>query len=205
MPTITTSDGVVLNYADSGGDGASVVLVAGFTGSMGASTTWAYHDLFGPERVLGLVGIDQTPKRVDDDWAYGFYGLTTENVGVFFRDGVPDTGRGQPPRVSMLRLGPLLAALGRPPELPDPRAPQTQPLPQDHAQQDWRDVSRRLTVPRLFIAGRDSRYWPCEHANAAAESNPLATAVVLDDCGHAANFAQPDAVSAALRDFLDTL
>ena len=268
MPTITTSDGVRLHYTDSG-DGAQVVLLAGFTapatswvlqeralldagyrvlaldrrshgrsdspdhgqrmarhgkdlwdfltavdvrdavlvgGSMGASATWAYSDLFGAERVRGLVGIDQTPKMLnDDDWASGFYGLTRQNVGVFFANGIPDTGRGLPPRESMLRLGPLLAALGGPPEMRDPRDPRTQPLLQDHAQQDWRDVIRRLAVPSLFIAGRDSQYWPCEHATAAAESNPLATAIVLDDCGHAANFDQPDAVNAALLEFLGKL
>ena len=87
----------------------------------------------------------------------------------------------------------------------DPRAPQTRPLLQDHAQQDWRDVIRRLTVPSPFITGRDSQYWPCEHATATAASNPLATAVVLHDCGHAANFDRPDAVNAALLDFLGKL
>lgn len=269
MPTITTSDEVGLHYTDSGGNGACVVLLAGFTapatswvlqeralvdagyrvlaldrrshgrsdspdhgqrmarhgkdlwdfltavdvddtvlvgGSMGASTTWAYYDLFGPERVRGLVGIDQTPKMInDDDWAYGFYGLTRDNIGRFFADGIPDTGRGLPPRASIERLGPLLAALGGPPEMRDPRAPQTRPLLQDHAQQDWRDVISRLTVPSLFIAGRDSQYWPCEHAIAAAGSNALATAVVLEDCGHASNFDQPDAVNAILIDFLGKL
>jgi pimeloyl-ACP methyl ester carboxylesterase len=40
---------------------------------------------------------------------------------------------------------------------------------------------------------------------ATAESNLLATAVVLDDCGHAADFDQPDAVNAALLGFLDKL
>jgi non-heme chloroperoxidase len=105
----------------------------------------------------------------------------------------------------MLRLGPLLAALGGPPEMRDSRDPRTQPLLQDHAQQDWRDVTRRLSVPSLFIAGRDSQYWPCQHATAAAEWNPLATAVILDDCGHAANFDQPDAVNISLLDFLGKL
>jgi pimeloyl-ACP methyl ester carboxylesterase len=268
MPSITTSDGVNLHYTDRG-DGACVVLVAGFTapaaswalqeralcdagyrvlaldrrshglsdspdhgqrmarhgkdlwdfltaldardavlvgGSMGASTTWAYYDLFGPARVRGLVSIDQTPKMLNDgDWAYGFYGLTPDNVGVFFRDGIPDTGRGLPPGASIGRLDKLLEILGGPPDMRDPRAPQTRPLLQDHAQQDWRDVIGRLAVPSLFIAGRDSQYWPCEHAHAAAAANPLASAVVLDDCGHAANFDQPDAVNAALLDFLDTL
>ena len=76
---------------------------------------------------------------------------------------------------------------------------------QDHAQQDWRDVIRRLAVPSLFIAGRDSQYWPCEHAEAAARSNPSAIAVILDECGHAANFDQPDAVNKAPVEFLGRL
>jgi hypothetical protein len=33
---------------------------------MGASTTWAYYDLFGQARVRGLVSIDQTPKMLND-------------------------------------------------------------------------------------------------------------------------------------------
>jgi non-heme chloroperoxidase len=176
-------------------------------GSMGASTTWAYYDLFGPERVRGLIAVDQTPKMVNDDtWSHGFYGLTRENLGVFFADGVPATGRGLPNEVSMRRMGRLIEALGDAlPRMRDPRAPQTRPLLQDHAEQDWRDVVRRLAVPSLFIAGRDSQLWPYTHATAAAAANPLATAVVLDDCGHAANVDQPDAVNAALLDFLAKL
>ncbi|MEU4239156.1 alpha/beta fold hydrolase [Actinoplanes sp. NPDC026619] len=157
MPTIITSDGVRLNYADQG-DGAPIILIAGFCapleswelqraaladagyrvigldrrshggsesppfgqrisrhgkdvyevlaaldltdavlvgGSMGASTIWAYYDLFGAERLRAVVTIDQTPKMINDEtWPYGFYGLTPGNVGTFFDDGIPATGRG---------------------------------------------------------------------------------------------------------------
>ena len=59
-----------------------VVLVGG---SMGASAIWAYVDLFGTDGVRGIVSIDQTPKMInDDDWPYGFYGLTPSNSGAFF-------------------------------------------------------------------------------------------------------------------------
>jgi pimeloyl-ACP methyl ester carboxylesterase len=60
----------------------------------------------------------------------------------------------------------------------------------------------RMSVPSLFLAGRQSQFWPCEHATAAAESNPLARAVVFDDCGHAANLDQPDRTNAAILEFL---
>jgi non-heme chloroperoxidase len=60
----------------------------------------------------------------------------------------------------------------------------------------------RMPVPSLFLAGRQSQFWPCEHAIAAAGSNALARAVVFDDCGHAANLDQPDRTNAAILEFL---
>jgi non-heme chloroperoxidase len=265
MATVTTSDGVRLNYADEG-DGAPVVLIAGFAapletwelqrqallgegyrvigldrrshggsdkpaygqrmarhgkdvrdfldalglddvvlvgGSMGASTIWAYWDLFGGDRLRGIVSVDQTPKMVNDEsWAYGFYGLDKSTVGTFFDNGIPDTGRGL--RADrMAGLGRVVAALGgRVPPFADPRAAETRPLLQNHAEADWRDVVARIDVPALFLAGRESQFWPCEHATAMAETNKLAQAVVIDECGHAANIDQPDLVNAAILEFL---
>jgi non-heme chloroperoxidase len=176
-----------------------VVLVGG---SMGASTIWAYYDLFGAERLRAIVTIDQTPKMINDgDWPYGFYELTRENVGTFFDDGVPATGRG----LQGERLGGIsrvIEALGTPPVFADPTTPERRALLQDHAQQDWRDVITRIEVPSLFIAGRQSQLWPCEHAEAAAATNPLARVVTLDDCGHAANLDQPELTNAAILEFL---
>ena len=63
-------------------------------GSMGASSIWAYLDLFGYACCLGMVSVDQTPKMLNrDGWDNGFYGLTPENVGTFLDDGIPPTGR----------------------------------------------------------------------------------------------------------------
>jgi pimeloyl-ACP methyl ester carboxylesterase len=177
-----------------------VVLIGG---SMGASTIWAYYDLYGADRLRGIVTVDQTPKMVNDEvWPHGFYGLTRDNLGTFFEDGVPDTGRGLPVAESVQRLGRLIEALGRVPLMSDPRAPETWPLLQDHLEQDWRDVVARVAVPALFIAGRESQLWPCEHATAAAATNSRASALILDDCGHAANVDQPDLVNDALLKFL---
>lgn len=266
MATITTSDGVALNYTDDG-DGPPVVLIAGFTApleswelqrrallgaglrvlgldrrshgasgspaygqrisrhgkdvhdfltaleltdvalvgaSMGASAIWAYYDLFGAERLRAIATVDQTPKMVNDDtWANGFYGLTPENLGTYFADGIPATDRGLDPTISAGRILPLLEALGgHPPAMRDPHAAQTRALLQNHLEQDWRDVVARVSVPSLLLAGRDSQLWPYEHATVAAASNRLARVLVLDDCGHAANIDQPDLVNAALLEFL---
>ncbi|GAA3947325.1 alpha/beta fold hydrolase [Actinoplanes auranticolor] len=177
-----------------------VVLVGA---SMGASTIWAYYDLFGADRLRGIVTVDQTPKMVNDEvWPHGFYGLTRHNLGTFFEDGVPDTGHGLPVAESVQRLGRLVEALGRVPRMSDARAPETWPLLQDHAEQDWRDVVARVAVPSLLLAGRHSQLWPCEHATAAAATNSRAAALILEDSGHAANIDQPDQVNEALLKFL---
>ena len=114
---------------------------------------------------------------------------------------IPATGRGRrTDRLAGLNL--VAEAIGRMPPFVDPRTPERRTLLQDHAEKDWRDVIARMSVPSLLLAGRDSQFWPCEHAIAAAESNPLARAVVFDDCGHAANLDQPDQTNAAILEFI---
>jgi non-heme chloroperoxidase len=183
----------------SGLDLDDVVLIGG---SMGGSTIWAYCDLFGTERVGAVVTIDQTPKMVNDDtWQHGFYGLTPQTVGTFFDAGIPDTGRGL--RTNRLAgLNRVAEALGRMPSFADATTPERRALLQDHAEKDWRDVIARMSVPSLFLADRQSQFWPCEHATTAAGSNPMARVVVFDDCGHAANLDQPDQTNGAILGFL---
>ena len=83
--------------------------------------------------------------------------------------------------------------------------PETAPLLRDHAQQDWRDVVARLDVPVLMVAGRDSQFWPCEHAAAAVADNALGRAVVIEDCGHGANLDRVEEFNTTLKEFLRDL
>ncbi|MEV6493589.1 alpha/beta hydrolase [Actinoplanes sp. NPDC051633] len=169
--------------------------------SMGGSTIWAYCDLFGADRLRAIVTIDQTPKMINDDgWPYGFYGLTRDNVGTFFDKGVPDTGRGKADRLA--GFAELVEVLGFSPPFADPADPPMRALLQDHATQDWRDVVARVPVPALFLTGRDSQLWPCEHALAVAESNELASVTILEDCGHAVHLDQIEAATAAIVGFV---
>lgn len=192
--------GADLHDALSALDLGDVVLVGG---SMGASTIWSYLDLFGTGGVRGVVSVDQTPKMINDEgWSYGFYGLTDENSGTFFAEGVPPTGRGAP--VNTEAIGRLMARAGQE-SLPGNFRPETLPLLRDHAQQDWRDVVTRADVPILMVGARDSQLWPCEHAAASVEGNPNGRAVVLDDCGHPANLDQADRFNAELIAFLADL
>src|SRR6476659_6483634 len=48
-------------------------------GSMGASSIWAYLDLFGYARCLGMVPVDQTPKMLNRDGSErDFHGLPAD-------------------------------------------------------------------------------------------------------------------------------
>jgi pimeloyl-ACP methyl ester carboxylesterase len=67
---------------------------------------------------------------------------------------------------------------------------------------DIRDVVGRVAVPSLFIAGRESQLWPCEHATAAAATHSRATTLTIEDSGHGVNVDQPDRVDEALLKFL---
>jgi non-heme chloroperoxidase len=175
-------------------------------GSMGGSAIWAYLSLFGSERVRAVVTVDQTPKMINTaDWASGFYGLTAENSGTFFVNGIPDTGRGRTLESSRPGFARLIERLGGMPELRVANAPETVRLLQDHANQDWRDVVARLDVPFLMVAGSDSQLWPSTHATESVRDNPHGTATIVESSGHAVNFDSPDQFNSVLLDFLRQL
>ena len=172
-------------------------------GSMGASSIWAYFDLFGYARCLGMVSVDQTPKMVSrDGWANGFYGLTAENVGTFFDDGIPATGRGMGMDKTLASVMAIVEATGSNPMGADAAAPTTLPLLRDHAAADWRDVIARATCPVLLVAGAESPFWPSTHATDLTALNEDIQAVVLEGCGHPVNLDDPDAFNATLLRFL---
>ena len=184
-------------------DVSDAVLVGG---SMGASTIWSYLDLFGSGGVRGVVGVDQTPRlRNGEDWPYGFYGCTDENVGTMFATGVPETGRGLGAEEAGAAILRLIERVGPGEDIGFVMRPETLPLVRDHAEQDWRDVIARLDVPQLLIAGRHSQFWPCEHAAAAVADNPLGRSLVIEEAGHVVNLDAVEPFNAALLDFLKEL
>jgi pimeloyl-ACP methyl ester carboxylesterase len=56
-----------------------------------------------------------------------------------------------------------------------------------------------------MVAGRDSQFWPCEHAEAAVAGNPSGRAVVLEDCGHGVNLDRVEEFDTVLLEFLRDL
>lgn len=181
-------------------DAQDVTLIGG---SMGASTIWSYIDGAGTARVGRMVSVDQTPKMLNaDGWTNGFYGLTRDNIGTFFLDGVPATGKGLDPNTLAQRIGRVIEDHGDMPPFADHTDPTTQPLLQDHAEQDWRDVIWRLDRPALMIAGELSQLWPAEHATEMARANPLVDALVIAGAGHGTNLEDPEAVNEAILTFM---
>ncbi len=184
-------------------DALALENVALIGGSMGASTAWSYVETYGTDRLRAVASIDQTPKMVSDaDWPYGFHGLTEATVDGFFDHGIPDTGRGRPTRKSVMPMAKLALRLRGMPRMASPATAPMRALLDDHARRDWRGTIAGAEVPVLMLAARDSQFWPAEHAAAAVVDNPLGRSVVIEDCGHAANLDRPDAVNAALIDFM---
>lgn len=159
--------------------------------SMGASVALAYVDLFGTDRLRGLVLVDQTPKLVNEgDWDLGFHGLTRDSLDGWiaaFPNGLNPFHR-TPPAA-------LLADLADGPEF---SVDDTRALLRDHAEADWRDVVARVEVPLVAIAGRHSPTWPCEHAAWMAEAAPKGECVIFVDSGHVPFLEEPDAFTSLL-------
>ena len=163
--------------------------VALIGGSMGGNTVWPYLDRFGADRVAGAVIVDQTPRMLNSaGWPHGFYDYDEANRDTYFATSIPDPGRFPAVRKGLPRIARLLKAM----DTKADRAFSSEDLAvlNDHANADWRAAIARATVPVLFVAGAESEFWPSEHAAASAALNPLASSVVIEKDGHAANIEQ---------------
>ena len=161
--------------------------------SMGGNAIWALLAAGRTAGIRDIVIVDQTPKMLNsEDWPYGFYGYDASNADTYFATGDPR------PRPSPLASkGPVrIARLLRAMDLKAAKAgftPAELELLNDHAKRDWRPAIAATPVPVLFIAGRESEFWPCEHAAAAASLTPRGTSAVIEKAGHATNIEQPKA------------
>jgi non-heme chloroperoxidase len=160
--------------------------------SMGASTCLAYVDLFGCDRLRGLVLVDQTPKVLNEqDWELGFYGLSWDSAPTWlgtFPAGVPVPFHTPPP--------PEVAAVAV--DGPAFSVDDTRDLLRDHTLADWRDVLPRVSVPLTAMAGRHSPFWPWESSAWMARATPHGELVVFEHSGHVPMLEEPDRFNAEL-------
>jgi pimeloyl-ACP methyl ester carboxylesterase len=136
-----------------------------------------------------------------DDWPYGFYGYDASNADTYFATGITDPGRHSIASKGLARIARLLKAI----DLKALKAgftPAELELLNDHAKRDWRPAIAATPVPVLFVAGRESDFWPCEHAAAAAALTGLGHSAVVEKAGHATNIEQPKAFTSGLLKWL---
>ncbi|SFR94013.1 Pimeloyl-ACP methyl ester carboxylesterase [Microbacterium sp. cf046] len=170
--------------------------------SMGGNSVWALLAAGRATGVRDIVIVDQTPKMLNsDDWAFGFYGYDASNADTYFAAGVPDPGRHSLASKGPVRVARLLKAM----DLKAAKAGFTTAelaLLNDHARRDWRPAISATDVPVLFVAGRESDFWPCEHAAASAALAPLGESAIVEKAGHATNIEQPKAFTSGLLRWL---
>ncbi len=70
------------------------------------------------------------------------------------------------------------------------------------ARPDSRDVLASIAVPTAVICGRDDALTPVAHSEEIASGITGATLTVIDRCGHVSPLERPEAVTAALREWL---
>ena len=69
---------------------------------------------------------------------------------------------------------------------------------------DSRPHLAAIRCPTLVLCGRQDEVTPLEAHQEMADAIPQASLVIVEDCGHMATLEQPDAVSAALRAWLQS-
>lgn len=170
--------------------------------SMGGNAIWALVAAGRTAGIRDVVIVDQTPKMLNaDDWAYGFYDYDASNADTLFATGIPDPGRHSLAPKGPVRVARLLKAL----DLKAAKAGFTAAelaLLNDHAKRDWRLAIASTRMPVLFVAGRESDFWPCEHAAAAASLAPFGESAIVEKAGHATNIEQPKAFTGGLLKWL---
>ncbi|SDG36630.1 alpha/beta fold hydrolase [Microbacterium pygmaeum] len=170
--------------------------------SMGGNSVWAMVAAGRSDGIRDIVIVDQTPKMLNsDDWTFGFYGYDATNADTYFATGIPDPGRHPLRTKGPVRIARLLSAL----DLKAAKAGFTAAeleLLHDHAKRDWRPAIGAASVPVLFVAGRESEFWPCEHAAAAASLARSGSSAVVEKAGHATNLEQPKAFNDGLLRWL---
>lgn len=163
--------------------------------SMGASVIWAYVDLFGTERLRGIVSLDQTPKMINEEgWGWGLHELTRDGVEEF----VMTFPAGRIPFYQVPASEVLELLMRDRVEVPFDKL---RDLIRDHTMQDWRDVLPRIDVPLLAITGRHSPMWPCESSIYVSEQVQNGRVVILENSGHAPFLEEPEGVNKELETF----
>lgn len=187
--------------------GLNDVVVCGW--SMGASTIWAYVDLYGTDRLAGAVFVDQTPKILtDDDWKTG--------LGTEFPLSALDTflaGIEKDPAAFVEGFIPSLFVIPPSEEEQAWMIEAVQAMPthhavevlRDHCTQDWRDVLDRVNIPALVVTGAQSSLFPPESGSYQAQAMPNARQELFEDSSHLPFYEEPERFNESVQSFVRSL
>ncbi|WP_125565472.1 alpha/beta fold hydrolase [Companilactobacillus insicii] len=163
--------------------------------SMGASVCYGYLAEY--ENVAAVMGVDQTPKMLNDPtWKYGFMDISLDN----YRDktlhpvNVHETLHGLDSRV----INKLNDAKNNYPFNRDDNLP----LLFDHITKDWRDVIKNSNCPVMLVAAKESPYYNSDFANVVSSVGLNVTSAVVDNSGHAIMAEAPNAFNQLMRHFV---
>ena len=176
-----------------------VVLVAH---SMGVSASLAYFSIAkNPwERISAFVAAEQSPKIVNDaDWQLGVRGVTEENVfdAIDFKYDW-DHGGVEPDLPEHVQQ--LFDSIT--PSWQDFPWDKTRRLFSDHFLADWRDVVRRIEIPTLAIAGRNSPFYEVDVMRWFADNVPDGRFSVFEHSGHDPYLNEYQEFNAQVIDFI---
>lgn len=167
--------------------------------SMGAAIMWSYLSLFGSQRLVAGVDLDQSPKMVSDEtWRYGFKDLDWNNYPDMLR---LDLGRATYKRIDTEMRDLAKAEYKEYPYIPEDNFD----LLRDHAEQDWRSLFIDLKIPLLFLSGENSPYFNSNFASVAADMNERFSYQVIPDCGHVIQAEQPQLMVDNVINFLKNI
>ena len=177
--------------------------------SMGSSVIWSYLELFGAERLGGVILVDQSPRMFyAPDWNMGcktiYDAETLTTVLTALQHDPEAVARGL---VGMCSYQPVtqdeedfFAA-----EIANcPPAIRTA-IMVDHAHADWRSVLPQAAVPALVVVGRRSAIFPWESCAYVGEQIPNARTVFFEESGHMPFYEEPDRFNQVVSEWVTAL
>ncbi|MFT8400669.1 MAG: alpha/beta hydrolase [Lentilactobacillus diolivorans] len=175
-------------------DSLAIDKVIGIGNSMGAATLFAYISLFGDDRFLAIIDIDQSPKMISDEtWQFGFKSLDWSSFPDYLKF---PFGKAAVHKINDDVFADMKAAAKKYPYNPEINYP----LLVDHAFQDWRDIILELNRPLLIVAGEQSPYFDPNFAATTAKIAKRASAKIIANAGHLVMAEQPvDFLKLALK------
>jgi non-heme chloroperoxidase len=172
--------------------------------SRGSNVLLSYLELFGAERIRGIVLSGFTPSLATrSDWSWGF-NKPPQDFIASVAAGYPDVVKAMIPEMTHQKLAPGTIARLTEESLRTPALAAARML-EDHMNIDWRDILPRIQLPVLICAGEKDAQAPPASADAAAALLPRATVVKFAESGHCPFIEEPQKFNRAIEDFLATL